>query len=223
MKRAAVVQLASMLLPWPLRRRVLATVLGYELHPTSRIGFSLIVPKKLVMGPQASIGHMTVCKGIDVLELGAHASIGRGNWITGQPSSDSTHFTSETNRFPALFVGDHSSITNRHIVDCTNTITIGRFSTVAGFRSQFLTHSIDLNRNRQTSGPIQIGNYCFVGTGAVILANSTLPDCSVLGAASLLNKAHSDSYGLYAGVPARRVASVPESYNYFSRTTGYVI
>jgi hypothetical protein len=50
------------------------------------------------------------------------------------------------------------------------------------------SHSIDLHECRQSSKPFAIGEYCFVGTGCVILAGSELPDYSVLGASSLLNR-----------------------------------
>src|SRR3712207_7972137 len=43
------------------------------------------------------------------------------------------------------------------------------------FRSQFLTHSIDLLENVQRSRPIKIGKFCFVGTNSVILGGSVLP------------------------------------------------
>lgn len=215
--------LLSLFLPWELRRRLLVSQFGFVLHPTSRIGLSWIFPERLLMEANTSIGHLTVCKNIALLHLRAHALIGRGNWITGFPLGPSGHFAHEPERRPELILGEHAAITNRHFIDCTNRITIGRFTTVAGFQSQLLTHSIDLALNRQSSTPIQVGNYCFLGTNCVLLGGSALPDFSVLGAKSLLNKSFTETHRLYGGVPARELQTLPSDYAYFRRTTGFVV
>ena len=214
--------LLSILLPWRLRRPLLEKQFGFVLHPTSRIGLSFIFPEKLVMEPHTRIADLTMCKNIALLHLREHAVIGRGNWITGFPLGPSPHFAGETDRRPELILGEHSAITHRHLIDCTNSITIGKFTTVAGFQSQMLTHSIDLERNRQASAAIRIGNYCFLGTNSVLLGGSVLPDYCVLGAKSLLNKAFTDTHQLYGGVPARPLQALPADYAYFQRTAGFV-
>ena len=221
MKR--LIALASMFMPWPLRRAVLRAFLGYELAATSRIGFSFIYPKKLVMGENARIGHLTVCKGIDLLQLGEEASIGNLDWITGYPSDCPPHFAHQVDRKPQLVLAPHSAITNRHLIDCTERIDIGAFATVAGFATQLLTHSINLEANRQEAHPILIGEYCFVGTNCVVLGGAALPGYSVLGAKSLLNRAYTEGHTLYGGVPAKAIKPLPETTAYFQRKTGYVI
>jgi acetyltransferase-like isoleucine patch superfamily enzyme len=213
----------SMLLPAAARRSFLQAQFGYNIHPTARIGFAWVAPTRLVMEEASEIGHLTVCKSIDLLHLKAHATIGRGNWITGFPLGLSPHFAEENNRRPELILGEHSAITHRHLIDCTNSVTIGRFTTMAGFQSQILTHSIDLERNRQTSAPVQIGDYCFVGTNSVLLPGSVLPSYSVLGAKSLLNRAFSETYHLYGGVPAQPIKQLSPDYAYFQRTQGFVV
>jgi acetyltransferase-like isoleucine patch superfamily enzyme len=196
---------------------------GYRLHETSRIGWAWVFPRTLVMGPGASIGHLTVVKGLDQLSLGDHASIGRLNWITAYPANKPPHFTHRASRSPQLVLGEHAAITNRHIIDCTEDVSIGRFSTVAGFRSQILTHSIDLVACRQDAMPISIGDYCFVGTACTILGGSRLPDYCVLGAHALLNRSYGETLRLYAGVPAKEVATLTQDMKYFLRTEGFVI
>ena len=213
----------SFLLPWQLRRRLLEKQFGYQIHPTARIGFAWILPNRLIMEERSSIGAATVCKNIDLLHLEAHATIGRGNWITGFPLGQSRHFAHQTDRRPELIVGEHSAITNRHLLDCTNSVTIGKFTTFAGFHSQIISHSIDLEQNRQSSEPVRVGDYCFVGTNCVLLGGSALPDFCILGAKSLLNKSFTESYQLYGGVPARPLKSLPRDYKYFQRTEGFVV
>jgi acetyltransferase-like isoleucine patch superfamily enzyme len=215
--------LLSFLLPWSTRRIFLEKQFGYSIHPMARIGFAWIMPERLVMEAHSSIGTLTLCKNIALLHLGEHAIIGRGNWITGFPLGPSPHFASETDRRPELIVGAHSAITHRHLIDCTNRITIGRFTTFAGFQSQMLTHSIDLEQNRQVSAPITVGDYCFVGTNSVFLGGSAIPDYCVVGAKSLVNKPFTETHQLYGGTPARAVQALPANYAYFQRTSGFVV
>ena len=217
-----VLMLLSLFLPWKMRRLFLERQFGYEIHPTCRMGFSCIFPARLIMEEGSRIEHLTVCKNIDLLHLRPHASIGRGNWITGFPLIPSPHFAEEKDRHPELIVGEHSAITHRHFIDCTNSVVIGRFTTMAGFQSQILTHSIDLEKNRQTSAPVRVGDYCFIGTNCVLLGGSSLPNYSVLGAKSLLNKSFAESHQLYAGVPAQPIKKLSPELQYFRRTEGFV-
>lgn len=216
------VMFLSLLLPWSLRRRFLERQFGYSLHPTSRIGLAWIFPKRLVMEENARIGHLTLCKGADLLHVGANAIIGQLNWITGFPSGHARHFAHQPERRPELILEPHAGISSRHFIDCTARVRIGAFSTLAGFRSQLITHSIDLEAGRQSSEPIEIGEYCFLGTEAVVLGGSSLPHHCVLGAKSLLNKKWEMPFHLYGGVPAKPLKQLPEELAYFQRKEGFV-
>ncbi|MGI9113636.1 MAG: hypothetical protein DLM52_03685 [Chthoniobacterales bacterium] len=213
----------AMLLPWNLRRTFLERQFGFQIHPTARIGLAWIFPSRLIMEEGSSIGDLTVAKNLDLLHLKTGATIGRGNWITGFPLGDSPHFAGETDRRPELILGEHSAITNRHLLDCTSSISIGAFTTVAGFASQFISHSIDIKLNRQASRPISIGSYCFVGTNCVVLGGAALPDYCVLGAKSLLNKTLTQTHRLYGGVPARELQTLAPDCGYFTRSEGFVV
>lgn len=215
-------KLLSLLLPWPLRRLLLIRFLDYQIHPTAVIGWAWIFPRRLVMEEHSRIGHLTVCKGLDLLHLGPHAVIGRLNWITGFPRDDTSFFEHETDRDPKLVLGDHSAISNRHLIDCTASVTFGSFCILAGFRSQILTHSIDIKECRQSSAPVTIGNYCFIGTDTVILGGSDLPNYSVVGAKSLVNKKLEEEHMLYGGVPVKPLRKLSMDYKYFNRTVGFV-
>ena len=212
----------SAFLPWPLRRWMLAKFFGYKIHRTARLGFCVLLARDVIMEEHASIGHLTVCIHLDMVHLKPHSSIGRGNWITGYPSGGAEHFAQQASRRAELILGEHSAITNRHLIDCTSTVAFGRFTTFAGFRSQIISHTIDLVQNRQTSRPVTIGDYCFIGTDCVLLGGSALPDFSVLAAKSLLNREHKECHTLYGGIPARALRTLEKDCKYFHRTTGYV-
>lgn len=216
-----ILYLFQLFLPWSLRRLLLQRVFGYHLHPESRIGLSWITPQNMDMGAGTRIGHFTVCKAIELLSMGEHSRIGNGNWITGFPKGGK-HFTHQEDRHPALYVEEHAAITHRHIIDCTNTVRIGKYTTFAGYNSQILTHSIDLEECRQSSAPVVVGSFCFVGTNSVLLGGSVLPSFSVLGAKSLLNKSFDETHTLYGGVPAKPIQSLDPEMAYFQRTMGFV-
>ena len=214
--------LFSLLLPWRLRRAFLQKQFGYSIHLSSHIGFAWVFPTKLVMEEGSRIGHLTVCKNIDLLHLGAHAIVGQLNWITGFPSGPNRHFAHQPERRPELIVEGHAGISSRHLIDCTASVRIGAFATIGGFRSQLLTHSIDFTVGRQTAEPIEIGEYSFTGTNSVVLGGSILPHHCVLGAQSLLNKKWEEPYRLYAGVPAKPVKELSPELEYFRRSEGFV-
>lgn len=202
---------------------MLHRLFNYQLSPSAFIGLSWVYPRKLRMGDGSSIGDFNVAVNLDLITMGDFSSIGRSNWITGYPIlTSSSHFSHQPTRRAELLLGEHAAITKDHHIDATSSITIGSFSTVAGYRSQFLSHSIDLHLNRQNSDSITIGSYCFLGTNCVVLGGSVLPDHSVLGASSLLNKRLSDSWFVYAGHPAKKVKEIDKHSSFFNRTTGFV-
>ncbi|QPN69534.1 acyltransferase [Synechococcus sp. CBW1108] len=208
---------------WSLKRPILQGLYRYNINPSARIGFSWVYPNELTMDAGSRIGDFTVVVNLKTLVLGKHATIGRSNWITGFPiGKPSPHFAHQPNRRAELIIGDHSAITKNHHIDATNSIAIGSYTTIAGYQSQLLSHSIDLKLNRQSSEPITIGSYCFVGTNCIILGGSTLPDFSVLGALSLLNNSFDEPWTLYGGHPAKKIKQIDKDSAFFCRSIGFV-
>ncbi len=218
-----VVKLILIVFPWKIRRYILNKYLLYDIHPQARIGLSYIYPYFLRMEKGAAVGHLNVAVNLDTMVLKENSIINRQNWITGFSTlKPSKHFSHQNNRKSELIVGKESSITKNHHIDCTNSVIVGNFVTIAGYRSQFLTHSIDLNECRQNSEAIYIGDYCFVSTAVKILGGSSLPSNSVLGAGAVLNKQFAEKGMLYAGVPAIPKKKIDENARYFRRQQGFV-
>ncbi len=213
--------LAVVFLPWALKRWVLRRFWGYQIADGARIGLSYVFPGHLVMGEGAYIGHFNVAIHLGRLECGAHSVIDRSNWITGHPPKGA-HFTHRTDRDPTLALGEHAAVTKKHIIDCTDRVDIGAFTTVAGYHSQLITHGINVVDNRQDCKPIRIGAYCLVGTRVTVLGGAALPDRSMLGAGSVLNKAHIEEHAVYAGSPALLVKRLDPEAAYFHRERGFV-
>ncbi len=174
------------------------------------------------MLPHSTIADLNVIKGLDRVRIGEFSYIGRFNTVTCIPKFVSRHYAHAASRSTELVIGKHSAITMRHVIDCNASVQIGDFTTIAGYGSQLLTHSIDLHECRQDAHPIKIGNYCFIGTRVVIIGGSELADRTVLGACSFLNKSFCDEGVLIAGVPAKVVKKISAEAKYFNRATGAV-
>lgn len=213
-------QFILLVFPWFVRRRALVVLFGFDIHPNSRIGLSIVAPKALTMAKGSSIGHLNVAKGLDVIELGVSARIGNLNWITGFPGGGERYFKDNLRRRSALCIQEHGAIQNRNYIDCTDRVTVGRFSRVAGIWHQFLTHGINLATTNQASAPILIGEHCFIGTGAMILKGGELPDFSVLAAGSVLHKKQIATHKLYSGTPALPVKDLDPDLAFFRKVKG---
>lgn len=210
----------STVFPWPMKKWIYQTCLGYRIGDRCKIGFSFVAVDRLVMADGAVIGSFNIFRNIPSVELGAAASIGSWNWFTTIRAKSA--FSTSMNRTPSLVLGREAAITSRHYIDVQDRVEVGDFSILAGVRSSILTHAIDLNECSQRAKPVTIGRYCFVGTGCVILAGSILPDYCVVGAGAVVTTAFTEKYCLYAGVPAVLKKKLGPGMGFFSRKTGYV-
>ncbi|MDE3741483.1 acyltransferase [Maribacter polysaccharolyticus] len=219
-----ILALLIVFLPWKIKRFLLIRIWKYEIDPSARIGLAYVYPKKLKMAEGSKIAHFNIAIHLDSIILGKNASINRSNWITGFPiNSKSEHFQHQKDRESELVLKEEASITKKHHIDCTNKIIIGKYTIVAGYCTQMLTHSVNIKKNIQDSYPITIGDYCFIGTNCVILGGASLPSYSVLGAKSMLNKKFTEDYHLYGGNPAGLIQPIGEDAKYFHRKSRYII
>lgn len=213
-----IIKLLLCILPWKLRRFLLIKIFGYEIDPKAKIGLSYIYPDKLVMKRGAYIGHLNVAIHLHAIVMDENSCIVQQNWITGFPLKDQTYFAAYTNRSPELFMGKEAAISKKHLIDCTDKVSIGAYTSIGGYNTQILTHSTSLEKNDQSCAPIIIGHHCFIGTRSIILPGSVLPNQSVLGAGALLQKKFTEPFSLYGGVPAKFIKKVNENYLFFYRT-----
>ena len=213
-----IIKILIIFLPWKIRRFILNKFFHYKIHPTARIGLSYIYPEHLIMSEGTRIGHLNVAIHLELIQMDKNCSISQKNWITGFPLKNRSHFQDFPERKPYLIMKEDSAITKQHLVDCTDTVTIGEFTSVGGYGTQILSHSTSLEKNRQACAPIQIGHHCFVGTRSIILPGSVLPPQSVLGAGAVLQRKYTESFVLYGGVPAKYIKKMDETYEFFHRT-----
>lgn len=153
-------QMIFLVLPWPLRRRLLSACLGHKLDPQARIGLSIVLADDVELGRNARLGHFTYIARMDRLQMAADSYIGNFNWIGGLSTRVVTpFFRGIKNRRSEFIIGEGSMVGHQHYIDCTDSVTIGRYAGIAGVRSQFLTHGVEIIRCRQSCAPIVIGDY----------------------------------------------------------------
>ncbi|RWN60796.1 MAG: acyltransferase [Mesorhizobium sp.] len=211
-----------LIFPWSVRRAIYRRVFGYRIADDAIVGRSLIDARRVSLGPGSRIGSLSIIRNLDELILGEESRLGSFNWVAGFPDPSRRYFVQSPNRRSVLSIGDHSAVTARHVIDCTDSITMASFSTLAGHRSQLLTHAIDLNNNMQACAPIVIGHYCFIGTGAILLKGARVPDYSVIAAGSVVSRSLEEEGHIYGGNPATKVKPVDRNRGYFARTRGAV-
>jgi acetyltransferase-like isoleucine patch superfamily enzyme len=188
--------------------------LGHSVHPSAiaRSNFVLKVTR-ITMGPGSRIGRWNVIKDLRLVSIGERSSVGRLNVISSHPVYKRLYPDGAS-----LVVKSNAFITSRHQLDCSGSITLGSFSTIAGHETKILTHSIDVREDVQVAHPVVIGDRSFVGARCLILGGASLPDRSVLAAGSVFARSKSvGEPGLYAGVPARFRG--PVEGKWFSRAT----
>lgn len=176
-----------------------ARALGHEVHPTAIARSCLVIRVgKVEMGPKSQMWRWNLIKNMRSVSIADHAAIGGLNLISAHPVYRRLYPDGA-----ALTLGSHAKITSRHQLDCSGTVTIGGYASVAGHQTKILTHSVDVRRDAQVAHPVAIGAYSFVGARALLLGGAVLPDHSVLGAGSVLTRTRSaPERGLWAGVPA---------------------
>lgn len=206
------------LFPWFIKRALLVLFFKYELDPQAYIGFSFIYPKSLIMRKNAEIGSFNVAVNLEKITMNEDTSISRNNWITGYPLNKHNHFQEQKDRKPYLIMGKGSAITKNHMIDCTDLIEIGEYTSVAGYGTQILTHSTSLEHNKQRCAPIRIGARSFVGTRSILLPGVRLPDSSVLGAGAVLTKEFNETFSMYGGVPAKFIKTMEPDLMFLNRS-----
>jgi acetyltransferase-like isoleucine patch superfamily enzyme len=207
------------LLPGFLKRPAYRVFFGYRMGRDVRIGLALLDASGLELGDGTRIGHFNVITRVERFETGRNARIGTLNAIRGGervslgdysevirlnvlnaiPDHDCT-----TEPQSVLEVGTGTVITSGHRIDFTDRVTLGRNVIVGGRNSSLWTH------NRQETSPIEIGDFCYLGSEVRLAPGAKLPDECILGLGSVLTGEIKEPRSLVAGVPAKVVRPLNE-------------
>jgi acetyltransferase-like isoleucine patch superfamily enzyme len=201
-------------LPAPLRRLVGRRLLGWEIDPSAYIGRSVILADHVSLGPGASIGPRNVIRALEELRLEEGASIATRNWIVGIPRS-LDWFPHAPHRRPSLILRAHAMITDAHEIDCADRVELGEHAALAGFRSQILTHSLNLVRDCFDAAPVEIGPHTGVMSGCILQSGTRIPARCIVSAGSVVNTKLTRELTFYRGNPAEAVRQLPETLPFF--------
>jgi acetyltransferase-like isoleucine patch superfamily enzyme len=210
---------ATALLPGPVKRAVYRRVFGFRIGSGVRIGVSLIdagsvdlsdgvrighfnlitAVKRLRAGEHSRVDALNIVRGGDV-RLGAYAHVMRFNVLNAIPDHDCT-----TEPESVLDIGAGAVITSGHRIDFTDRVTLGRNVIVGGRNSSFWTH------NRQETSPIEIGDFCYLGSEVRLAPGARLPSECILGMGAVLTSEVQEPRSLVAGVPAKALRPLGEN------------
>ena len=98
------------------------------------------------------------------------------------------------------FPGDSPGV----YINADNGVHIGDFTNLGpntGVVSA--NHDYIKNDERRPAAPVHIGNFCWLGMGAIVLPGVRLGDFTIVGAGAIVTKSFADGYCVIAGNPAR--------------------
>ena len=216
MKHWFVIVILALFPTWAVRG--LVNKMGHSISPGAKVGFSFIACRELKMAKNTRIGHLNFIK---VLTVAMHenAHIGTRNVMRGPIDIDLADTGVIGNRNiisraplgvtsgPAcLRLGALSKITADHTVDCTRSVILGDYTTLAGKGSQIWTHGYvheESGAGRyRVDGAVTLGNNVYIGTRALITGGVTIADHASVGAGVVVTR-DLDEPGFYVSAPLR--------------------
>ena len=203
---------ALAVLPGFLKRPLYRSVFGYRIGRGVRIGLVILDAQEVELGEGTEIGHLNVVtrvgrfvtgkhvrigslniiRGGEHVELGDYAEVMRLNVLNAIPDHDCT-----TVPVSRLEIGKGAVVVSGHRIDFTDRVTIGRNVIIGGRGSSLWTH------NRQQTAPIEIGDFCYLGSEVRLAPGARLAERSILGLGSVLAGAIDTPGSLVGGVPAK--------------------
>lgn len=190
--------------------------LGHQIGRSAVVGPGLFIKiGRISVGEHTRIGPFNVFRGLTSVQLDDFARIGQWNWISA--SGDLVRAGGKG----SLSIGEHSALTARHYLDCSGGISIGRFTTVAGVRSTFITHGIDWRTAQQRTRSIHVGDYCIISSNTAVAPGTIVGDRLVTGMGATLSGQLDENGALYLS-PRAEAVKAGLTGTYFERDEGYV-
>lgn len=185
-----------------------------KLNKDSRIGhFNFILINNIIIETNGYIGNNNRMKGPFAIELADTAAIGNSNKLYRAPLG-------VTYGQAVLKLGVLSKMTTRHSIDCTRSISIGDYSTIAGHDTQLWTHAYYQDRTGpgrfRLDGEIEIGNNVNIGSRSVLNCGIKIVDGVVVGSNSSISKSLLKE-GTYVSQPLRYFEPVSDARSRFRK------
>jgi acetyltransferase-like isoleucine patch superfamily enzyme len=197
----ALIQVLLLVVPWRIRRPLLARLCGWAIDPTARIGLSMVDVHDLRMAPGSHIGNFNLVGRVHRLWMGRSSMIGNFNWVRAA-TVIANQSVDEGPR--ALYMGDHSGITGQHFIDCSGGLYLGQGTMLGGCRTTVMTHQIDVATRRQHGHRTVISDRSLIASNCRVAPGTQLARESLVAMGSLARGELLEPRSLYAGNPAVR-------------------
>lgn len=104
-----------------------------------------------------------------------------------------------------ITIGKESAINRKCYLDGRGTLVIGNNVSISP-EVHLITADHDINdiHFRYRSAPVEINDYVWIGTRAIILPGTTLGEGSVIAAGAVVNK-NVPPYEIWGGIPAKKI------------------
>lgn len=147
------------------------------------------------MGPGCRIEYGVRIEGAKNVSIGRGVTIGKGTVIVSEIKS------------AKLKIGDRVQINRGCHIDHTGGLDIGEDSLLSEEAIVYShSHGVD-PRSMPQPIPKRIGKNCWIGARAMLMEKSdTIADNTLVAAGSVVSKAITQEGGIFAGVPAKRIA-----------------
>lgn len=212
------------LLPSSFNRLIFKRSKNVKISPKAKIGFSFIRCNKLELGNNAKIGHLNFIKITGGVIMKSDTSIHHLNFIKGdfQIQLENGAWINNQNKISSishsyhkiyLKLGEKAAIGVNHLLDMTDSISIGDYSMLAGAQTQIWTHSFFFSKNSsrfaRLDASVSIGKHCYIGSRCCILSGVRIDDAITIGAQTCISKSLSKQ-GLYVSQGIRFLEFDPD-------------
>lgn len=165
--------------------------------------------RRLGLGRGVTLGHGCLVDATSVqgVALGNGVTVGRNTRIecTGSIAGLGAGLT----------VGDGTGLGTDSLYGCAGGITIGRDTIVGNYVSfhsedhVFTSRSLPIRDQGVTHRGITVGDGCWIGSRVTVLDGARIGDGCVIAAGAVVVAGDYPAYGVYGGVPARRLRERP--------------
>ncbi|MCR9289376.1 hypothetical protein OAF63_04115 [Saprospiraceae bacterium] len=218
---------------------ILLNLLGHKIHPSAKIGFSLVAVNQLCLDKDARIGHFNMIKANKLLmRKGAFMKKfnrvnGPINLLFGQyaalANNNNVYRGSApiTTGLATLKLGKLGQIVSKNSIDLTKSITIGDNTTIGGHGGQFWTHGF-VHESKgsgriRVDGEIIIGNNVYVGSRCTFNPGVFVGNGISIGSNVCVSKSLKKA-GMYVAQPLRHFPQeISEIRNRLTKSTNQQI
>jgi acetyltransferase-like isoleucine patch superfamily enzyme len=201
--------------------RPILRMLGHGISRQARFGFSLVLADKLILQGDSRIGHFNLLS-LRRLVMRRGSYLGRSNVLHGPISVSLAECSAIGNnnkivRGPrglvvtgpaTLRLGVLAKITAEHRLDCTASVSLGSYTTMAGTSCELWTHGYVHDQTGpgryRIDGPVRIGNNVYIGSASIITAGVTIADGVIIGAGTTVARSLVEP-GLYVSAGLRQL------------------